>query len=219
MALFGTVAIDLVVPVAGYYVLRGFGLDQLLALILAGSPTAVVIVYRAVRRRAVNALGIFVLAVLGGSIALSFITGSPRFLLAKEGWFTAAIGGAFLVSLRFRRPLAFSFARAMVQPTRLGERLNVSSWDALRESDARVRRIWRTATVLWGVVMIADAVVRVVIAYVLPVDVVPLVGGVLWGVTFVVVQVAQHRYFEHSGLWRRLAQPSNRPESSEGPAA
>lgn len=201
----GMIVTDLVVPVAGFYILRGFGIDQMLALILAGTPTIIAIGIRSIRQRKVGALGLFVLIVLAGSVVLSFVTGSPRFLLAKEGWFTGAIGVAFLVSLRFRRPVAFSFARTMIEPTPVTTRLRPDLWDEIWDADATFRRIWRTATVLWGVGMTTDAIVRVVIAYALPVDLVPVISGALWAVTFVVLQIVQHRYFTRAGLWQRVA--------------
>lgn len=205
-----TLLMDLVVPVAGYYILRALGLDPVLALMLAGAPTAAAVIYRVIRQRKVDALGIFVLTVLAGSVALSFVTGTPRFLLAKEGWFTAAIGAAFLVSLRFARPLAFSMARAMLSHTPLGATLNVGTWDELWERDRRFRRIWRVATVLWGAGLIADAAARVVMAYTLPVDTVPALGAALWAVTFVLLQIIQHIYFTRAGLWPGLrGQPSH----------
>lgn len=165
--------------------------------------------YRATRQRAVDALGIFVLIVLTGSVALSFATGSPRFLLAKEGWFTAAIGVGFLVTLRFARPLAFSIARAMLQHSPLGNTLRTHAWDEYWERDPRFRRTWRVATVLWGIGLIADAAARVVMAYTLPVDTVPALGGALWAITFIALQIVQHLYFSRVGLWASLRAKSD----------
>lgn len=211
----GMIITDLVVPVAGFYILRGFGIDAVLALILAGLPTVVAIGIRSIKQRKVGALGIFVLAILAGSVLLSFITGSPRFLLAREGWFTGAIGLAFLVSLRFRRPIAFTLARTMIETTKLADRLQPQLWDEMWEESARFRRAWRTSTVLWSAILIADALVRVIMAYALPVDIVPVITGTLWAVTFVVAQVAQHAYFKRIGLWQLATEYTRAEENSE----
>ncbi len=37
-------------------------------------------------------------------------------------------------------------------------------WDQLWDTSAQFRRIWRVCTLIWGVGMLADAVVRVVIS-------------------------------------------------------
>jgi predicted membrane protein len=47
-------------------------------------------------------------------------------------------------------------------------------------------------------------VVRVLIAAVLPVSVVPALGAALWPVTFVVLQVVTNVYFARAGFWRFL---------------
>ena len=68
----------------------------------------------------------------------------------------------------------------------------------------RFRRIWRTCTVIWGTAILADAVARVLMAAALPVSVVPALGGALWPVTFVLLQVVTNVYFARAGLWRIL---------------
>lgn len=205
--------IDLVVPIVGFYILRAIGVDSVPALIFACVPTAVAICVRAVRQRKVDVLGIFVMAVLAGSLVLTFVTGSPRALLAREGWFTGAIGAGFIATLWFSRPLAFSIARAILKPLPLASTLRVSIWDELWNSNDRFRRIWRVATVMWGVGLIADAIIRVIMAYTLPVDVVPALSGGLWAVTFVALQIIQQAYFARVGLWASLS-VSRLPSSS-----
>ncbi|WP_181776172.1 VC0807 family protein [Amycolatopsis pittospori] len=202
----GMVLLEIVVPVAGYYVLRAFGMDVLLALALCALPTVLFVLYRAIRLRKVDTFAIFVLTIFAVSVGVSFVTGSPRFMLAKAGWFTGAIGAAFLVSLLFTRPLAFTLARSMLARSPWAETLRATEWNDLWPRHRWFRRAWRVATVLWGVGLLADAAGRVLMAYALPVDAVPALGTALYGVTFVAVQVMQHLYFRRVGLWRRLAE-------------
>ncbi|UUV27683.1 hypothetical protein NQK81_22885 [Amycolatopsis roodepoortensis] len=201
----GVVLLEVVVPVAGYYVLRGFGVGALFALALCALPTVLFVLYRAVRWRKIDTLAIFVLTIFAVSVGFSFVTGSPRFMLAKAGWVTGVIGAGFLVSLLFSRPLAYGMARSMVAKSRFADTLRVRDWDELWPRHEWFRRAWRVATVLWGVALIADAAGRVLLAYTLPVDSVPALGTALYGVTFVAVQVLQHLYFRRVGLWRHLA--------------
>lgn len=196
---------DLVVPVAGYYLLRAAGVGQLLAMVLAVLPTAVFLLIQVRSGGKIDALGVFVLVLLVVGVAVSFITGSPRFLLAKSGWVTASIGAAFLITLLSARPLAFTLARAMLRRSPMATRLRTETWDERWESEPGFRRPWRVATVLWGVAMIVDAAARVIMAYTLPIDAVPALGTALWAVTFVAVQAVQHLYFTRVGLWRDLA--------------
>lgn len=203
-----TLVMDLVVPVAVYYLLRAAGLEPLPALALAGAPTVAFLVAQTIRRRRIDALGVFVLALVVACIAVSLVTGSPRFLLAKAGVFTGLIGLWFLATLLLARPLPFTLARVMLQRTPAGAALRTGSWDDIWEHDAWFRRAWRVDTVIWSIGLLADAAVRVVMAYAFPVDVVRAMSAALWALTFVALQVAQHVYFTRIGLWRALrAQP------------
>lgn len=211
-----TVVMDLVVPVAVYYVLRAAGLDPLPALVLAGAPTVVFLIAQAIRRRKVDALGVFVLVLVVACIAVSLVTGSPRFLLAKAGAFTGLIGLGFLVTLFLARPLPFTLARAMLRRTPAGRALHIGSWDERWERSAWFRRVWRVDTIIWAAGLLADAAVRVIMAYALPVDAVPGLAAGLWAVTFVALQLAQHVYFTRTGLWRALReQPDHRSQENE----
>lgn len=198
-------AVDLVVPVAAYYLLRGGGIAPGPALLLASVPTAVFGLYQIVRHRRVDALAAFVLAVLAGSVLISAVTGSPRFLLAKGAFFTAAIGLLFLGSFLARRPLAFVLARDLLARTPWGARFDVASWDVRWTDETAFRRVWRFATGLWGAGLLVDAAVRLAMALALPVDVVPALGSVLSVVTFVGLQVIQQVYFVRVDLWGSLA--------------
>jgi hypothetical protein len=59
--------------------------------------------------------------------------------------------------------------------------------------------MWRVASVAWGVGTLLDAALRVVLAYTLPVDVVPALTLALYVVTAVVLCVATNVYYVLSG--------------------
>jgi hypothetical protein len=42
------------------------------------------------------------------------------------------------------------------------------------------------------------------VAFALPISVVPAVGGALWPVTFIMLQVVTNVFFARSGFWRIL---------------
>ena len=60
------------------------------------------------------------------------------------------------------------------------------------------------ATVWWAAGLLADAVIRMVMAYTLPVDVVPGLGAALYPVTFIVLQLITNVYYQLAGLNRLL---------------
>jgi hypothetical protein len=142
------------------------------------------------------------------SAGVSLLAGSPRVLLARDGLLTATWAIWFFLSLRARRPVTFAFSRPLLEGRRVFDPATrrwvppgSDSWDALWEKVPRFRRIWRVVTVIWGVALLADAVIRILMAWTLPVSVVPGLGGALWPVTFVILQVITNVYFARSGFW------------------
>jgi hypothetical protein len=138
------------------------------------------------------------------TIALSLITDDARFLLAREGFITAMWGLWFLATLWARRPAAFALARPLMEGRRA---FGTASWEELWDTEAAFRRIWRVSTVMWGVGLLVDAALRVLMSYTLPVAVVPGLGGALWPVTFIVLQVVTNVYYHRAGLYRTLGAP------------
>ena len=74
----------------------------------------------------------------------------------------------------------------------------------MSDTSPRFRRNWQVSTVVWGAATLADAVIRVVMAATLPVNLVPALAGALWPATFVVLQVVTNIYFARAGLWELL---------------
>lgn len=148
-----------------------------------------------------DTVSVLVLASFVVSIIASLIAHNPRFLLAKEGLITGAWGVWFLASLAAQRPAAFVFARPLMEGRRV---FTADGWDVLWQSEPRFRRIWRTSSIIWGGALLMDAALRVAMSYSLPVHTVPALGGVLWLVTFVVIQVVTNIYYHRAGLYRIL---------------
>ncbi|GAB3568348.1 VC0807 family protein [Spelaeicoccus albus] len=188
---------DLVVPLTLFYVLRGAGVSIYLALLagaLASGITAVVVV--ATQHR-LDGIAVFVMSTMLLSVGVSLLTGSTRFLLAKEGWLTAVTGVWFLGSLRARRPLAYQFSRPLLEG-RLGW---PADWDAAWERAPRFRRMWQISTVLWGLGTLLDSAARVVMAYTLPVDVVPAISAAMYAITSAVLIVVTNVYYRAAGAY------------------
>ncbi|TCP45441.1 hypothetical protein EV191_11684 [Tamaricihabitans halophyticus] len=194
-----TVAIlDIVAPVALYYGLRALGLTPWLALLLGAIPPAARALFSLVRHRRIEWFAVLVLVLIAASAATSFLSGSPRFLLAKDGAITAALAAVVLATVRASKPAMYSVGRMMVS----GSGHDPSDWDERLRTSARFRRIWQVLTVLWGIGLLLDSVLRVVFAYTLPVDVVPGLSTVQWLVLLVALQIVSQVY---------LRRPANRP--------
>ncbi|MFD1539052.1 VC0807 family protein [Nonomuraea guangzhouensis] len=200
------VLIDLVLPIGLYYVLRAAGVSYHSALLISSLLPGLSVVANLVRLRKPDGLSLFMTGMMVGSAAISLLVHDPRLLLAKDGWITAISGLWFLASVRGRQPLVFAFTRFLLEgrvgPLEDGGSRRVS-WDVLWERLPAFRRIWRVATVLWGIGLLADAVVRVTMAYTLPPDVVPGLGGLQYAVFMVLMQVVMACYLVPTGLYNR----------------
>jgi hypothetical protein len=206
--------VDMVLPVGVYYGLRGAGLGSYPALIAAAVVPMVSALAQFLRERRLDGMATFVAGVILLGLVASLVSGSSRFMLAKDGWVTGAGGLWFLGTLWARRPLAFVGARPFLEGR---FRSDGTSWDVLWERSPKFRRIWRVSTAIWGIAMILDGALRVFMAYALPVDAVPALGGLLWPVTLVLLQLVNGVYYELAGLWR-ITRPEPRQESEPAPA-
>jgi hypothetical protein len=200
----GLVVLDIGAPIGLYYGLRGAGASNLVALGAGALVPAVGVIVQLVTRRRLDGMGGVVVISVLATIVLSLITDSPRFLLARDGFITALWGAWFLATLRARRPAGFRLARPLMEGRRA---FGTASWDKLWMDGPGFRRIWRVSTVIWGAGLLVDAVLRVLMSYTLPVRVVPGLGGALWPVTFILIQVVTNVYYHRAGLYRMLGAP------------
>jgi hypothetical protein len=203
----GLLILDIGAPIGLYYGLHGAGVSNLVALGAGAVVPAVGVIVQLITRRRLDGVGGVVVVSVLATIILSLITDDARFLLAREGFITAMWGLWFLATLRARfarRPAAFALARPLMEGRRA---FGTGSWDGLWDTDPAFRRIWRVSTVMWGVGLLVDAALRVLMSYTLPVAVVPGLGGALWPVTFIVLQVVTNVYYHRAGLYRILGAP------------
>ena len=113
--------------------------------------------------------GVVMLVALAASAAFSLITGSPR-LPGRDGLVTAGWAGYTHPSL-LAAAGTFTESRPLLEGPRVFDvttghwvRPVGQSWDELWERLPRFRRIWRICTVIWGTAILADAVIRVIVA-------------------------------------------------------
>ncbi|WP_409180809.1 VC0807 family protein [Amycolatopsis sp. VS8301801F10] len=185
--------INVAAPMALFYGLRGAGLNQWVALAIGMAPALLRAVYTVVKQRKIDFTALFSLSVMLFSIVISFVTGSPRLLLAKDGLLTVVIGGWILLSL-LRMPFIFQLTRSMMSDE-ARERADLK-W----AKSPTYRHVIRVITAIWGVVLVLDAGVRVLLAYTLPIDSVPLISGLQFIGVYIVIEVATRIYSRRKGF-------------------
>lgn len=169
--------VDVAVPIGAYYLLKdGLGTSTLMALGLSSVVPAVRTGWSVVKERTVNGLAALILVVNVVGLLLSFVAGDPRLMLAKDSGVSSVIGIGILVSVVMGRPMMTAGMKPWLVKG-IAER--EAAWARLQGGSAGFRRAERLFSVVWGVVLLAECVVRVVGAYTLPVDTMVWLGSVI----------------------------------------
>lgn len=189
---------DMAAPIAMFYVLTGAGLSSFAALLLSAVLPGLSTVYQVVKVRHLDSLAVFMVSVTVISAVASLFTGSPRFLLAKDGWITGLCGLWLLATTWANPPVVMMFARPLLEG-RIGP--NGESWSLMWQRLPRFRRLWRMASIVWGLATVLDGIARFIIAYTLPVKAVPALNGVQYIVLFVLLQIVTNIYYFRAGLY------------------
>ncbi|MEU2423044.1 VC0807 family protein [Streptomyces sp. NPDC007851] len=169
--------LDVAVPLGSYYFLKeAFGTSTFAALAWSSVVPALRTVWSVVRERRFNGFAGLVLLVNVVSLALGFVSGDPRLMLAKDGGVSSVIGIAILVSVAMGRPMMTEGLKPFILK---GDTARAAAFERLRSGSPAFRRAERAYSLVWGVVLLAECVVRVVGAYTLPVDTMVWLGSVV----------------------------------------
>ncbi|WP_329336308.1 hypothetical protein OG866_19225 [Streptomyces sp. NBC_00663] len=180
---FRPLVLDVAVPVGSYYLFRdAFGMSTFAALAWSSVVPAGRTVWCAVRERKANGLAGLILVVNVVSLLLSFVTGDPRLMLAKDSAVSSTVGIGILVSVVLGRPMMTAALKPFLVKADAAKQ---AAWErllggtAVGSASADFRRAERVFSVVWGVVLLAECVVRIVGAYTVPVDTMVWLGSVV----------------------------------------
>ncbi|PXX60953.1 hypothetical protein DFR70_109144 [Nocardia tenerifensis] len=190
--------LELVIPLGGYYALRAAGVNPWLALIAPALLIVGLLAYHGIRERRVDAFALFTLSMIVVGTVMTLVTGDPRTLMVRDSWIFGVLGLWVLATLATQRPFIRTTARAIVT-AKIGEE-GYREWDARWDSDSRFRGQLRLLTAVWGAAFVLDALVRVVLAYTLPLDAIPLVSTLQWLVVLALVITFHNIYVTRHGL-------------------
>jgi intracellular septation protein A len=180
------VSLDLVLPLALFYGLRMGGVNQWLALLLAALAPLLRLTVSVARARRLERAALFTLTMLAIGTAVGVATDDPRLLLARESYVTGLVGLWILGSLLASRPLLFEATLQFMPATA------AAVWQQNWSEYRRFRRTWQLMTAAWGTAFLLDAALRVVMAYTLPVDLVPVLStGLLLLMLVTIVQASK----------------------------
>lgn len=153
------------VPLVVFYSVRSQVRGDATALMIAGAPAAAWVALQWARVRRVDPIGAITLFGFLAGIAASALLGGSAFVLkVRDSTFTCLFGLVCLASLARSRPLMFFIGRALSagnDPDRL------AAYDELWGMPTAART-FRLITCAWGLGLITEAGLRVVLAVLLP---------------------------------------------------
>jgi hypothetical protein len=152
--------LDIIVPVAGYYLLTALGLTDLWALTVSGVLAAAYTVAATIRRGRLDGVATLVVIEIALSIALLIVTQDPRIVLLKPSFYTAVAGLYLLWSSLTRRPLTLETARPFATK---GDPALERACDRAWDRSTAFRREHRRLTAIWGVLLVAASLGRAVL--------------------------------------------------------
>jgi hypothetical protein len=165
-ALLPTLVISGVLPLLIYWAMTSI-LHQpvFLSLLATSIPSLLQSIVSIIRNHRLDLLaGLILLGIVVGLLT-TLLSRDARFLLIRESFFTAAFGLAFLGSLLFPKPLLYYLGRSAAatgnDPARLA--LYASRWQ-----QQAVRARMRGMTAVVGSGLLAEAVVRTFLVFLLP---------------------------------------------------
>jgi hypothetical protein len=177
-----SIVIDGLLPFITYKLLTAYfpGISDVAALAIGAMFPAVRGVIELLHRRSVDVIGAIVLAGIAVSIAGITFGGSPRLLLIRESFVTAALALIALSSFAWKRPLLFYIGRQFSagQDPEAKRRFD-ALWDI-----QGARRVFRVLTLVWSAGWLIEFVLRVVLVFTLSVSKVLAISPILFnGIT------------------------------------
>ncbi|MGJ5754166.1 hypothetical protein FB563_2320 [Streptomyces puniciscabiei] len=169
---FKPLLLDVAVPLGSYYLFKdAFGMSTFAALAWSSVVPAVRTVWGLVKERRTNGLAGLILVVNVVSLLLSFVSGDPRLMLAKDGAVSSTVGIGILVSVWLGKPMMTAGMKPFLVK---GDMAKEAAWQRLLSGQSvrstAFRRKERVFSSVWGGALLLECVSRVLGAYTLPVD-------------------------------------------------
>lgn len=152
-----------VVSLAAMFGLYAAGVPAPIALVCGVVLQAVGTAVSIIRRRKLDGFALLVLIELALGIALSFVSsGDPRFLVARPAFYTFVAAAYVFVTVFRGKAFMFVVSRPMAVA---GDPRRDVAYDRAWANSAEFRRLERIGTAAFGLILLAESVLRVVLAF------------------------------------------------------
>lgn len=157
---------DVGLPVIAYFLAELLGASNYLALLAGTVVSGLRMFWVALRQRRLDPFALFLLALFGAGLVLSFFTGDARFILAKDSTTSCTAGLVLVGSCIIKRPLAYYAAQRFARSAGSAQH---EQFQATATTEA-MRARWFRVSLVWGITLLADASLRIAAIYLLPIE-------------------------------------------------
>ncbi|MFC5827702.1 VC0807 family protein [Nonomuraea insulae] len=159
--------LDVVPVVAAYYLLRLADVAEGTALLVATAVGVARVAWVAIKDRRLDGFAACTGLVFALGLALSFVSGDERLLLAVKSLTTGVLAVVLIGTCVAGKPAAFGIAK------RFGaeDEATAARWDVLYAHNPAFRHIYLVMTFVWAGALLAESLVRIPLVYLLPIDV------------------------------------------------
>ncbi|MCO1580322.1 hypothetical protein M8C13_31650 [Crossiella sp. SN42] len=155
-------ALDVIIPIATYFILKSLGASDFWALVTGGLLTAANSLANTIRRGKLDNLGVLVIVEVAVGLVLDFTFQDPRLILARGSLYIAIAGIWILVNTFTSRPITVDVSKPMAYK---GDPHRLTAYEWCAEHSREFLRIHRALSATWCVMFLAYAAIRVVIIY------------------------------------------------------
>jgi hypothetical protein len=156
-----SVLINIVLPYLIYTILKTH-ITSIIALSLAACVPLVDTLYHLIKDKKLDTFSSFIFLGIVLSIVAAWIGGDERFILLRESYVTGIMGLVFLLSLLTPKPLIYYFAIRFIS----NKSVITKRW----EEEVSFRHFIRIMAAVWGIGLMIEALVKVVIVYEFPIS-------------------------------------------------
>lgn len=160
-----SIVINGIIPILIYNLMLLYVSNLTALLIATGIPLIDNLLFL-LKYRKVDAFALFMLAGFVLSIVAFFIGGNERLILLRESFVTGILGVGFILSLLFSKPLIFHFALKFIA----GDDQHKQSQFYEGWNLPYFRFVLRMMTAVWGIALMGEAVIKVILVYQLTVS-------------------------------------------------
>lgn len=159
--LFQTMLLDVAPPLVAYYGLRAAGASEYAALLSATVLSGVRVIYGVVRSRRLDPFAAYLLLTFGLSLAVGLATTDPKLILVGNTLVNGIGGLLFLGSCVVGMPLTQVVGERFRSP---------DDRQPTAEQARRIRRVHVQLSAMWGIGLLVEVAIRLVVIARLSVD-------------------------------------------------